>query len=132
MDELKPVTVNGEGRNDSPTTGKLLAENEPKGKTQHSKFSGYLQAQNPENLASPQGRGLSDDNSSLSTLLTTSWKFIVEAMKFTAIITSPQPKSEPEARTQAPISTDQMNLLTKFFDDHDQLDVSLVISLKPQ
>ena len=45
------------------------------------------------------------------------------------IITGPQPKSEPEART-SPHLDDQMNLLTKFFDDHDQLDVSLVDIIK--
>ena len=38
MDELKPVIVNGDGRNDSPITGNLLAENEPKGKRSSQSF----------------------------------------------------------------------------------------------
>ena len=38
MDELKPVIVNGEGRNDSPTTGNLSAENEPKRKRSSQSF----------------------------------------------------------------------------------------------
>ncbi len=131
MDELKPVIVNGEGRNDSPTTRNLLAENEPKGKTQQSKFSGYLQAQSSENLPSPRGRGLSDDNSSLSTAPYNQLEVHRRSDEIgRVIITGPQPKSEPEARTQAPTSLDQMNLLTKFFDDHEQLDVSLVDIIK--
>ena len=127
MDELKPVIVNGDARNDSPTTVNLSAENGYEGKTQQLEFSGYLQAQNPVTLKSPQITDLSGDKPALSKASYNQLEVHRRSDEIgRVIITGPQPKSEPEVRTQAPISADQTNLLTKFFDDHDQLDVSLV------
>ena len=115
MDDLKPVIVNGDVRNDSPLTKNLSAENEPKVKTQQSKFSGYLQAQNPENSESPQGKVLSDDKSTLRQAPLNQLEVHRRSDEIgRVIITGAQPKSEPEATTQAPMSADQQNLLTSF------------------